>query len=102
MKKTKNSENKNTEVVINPFKDLKPTVDIETLEKKIIKIGDNEKIIKKKKKKLKIQNITDKVFFDLDDDEDNNENNKEEITHLGFIAQDIKNSLLSNNYDFAC
>ena len=68
----------NTEVVINPFKDLKPTVDIETLEKKIIKIGDNEKIIKKKKKKLKIQNITDKVFFDLDDDEDNNENNKEE------------------------
>ena len=68
----------NTEVVINPFKDLKPTVDIETLEKRT-KINNTEDIHvkKKKKKKLKIKNITDKMFFDIDDDEENEDNNNE-------------------------
>ena len=64
----------NTEVVINPFKDLKPTVDVSQFEKN--KNIDNEEnnTNKKKKKKLKIKNITDKMFFNLDDEvEENNE-----------------------------
>ena len=63
----------NTEVVINPFKDLKPTVDIETIEKrtKINNKAEDNNVKKKKKKKLKIKNITDKMFFDIDDDEEN-------------------------------
>ena len=62
-----------TEVVINPFKDLKPTVDISVFKKKIINDEDNN-ANKKKKKKLKIKNITDKMFFNLDDEvEENNE-----------------------------
>ena len=72
----------NTEVVLNPFKDLKPTVDLSIIEKnRNIKNTDenNSNINKKKKKKLKIKNITDKVFFDLDDDNDNEENNNNEI-----------------------
>ena len=72
----------NTEVVLNPFKDLKPTVDLSIIEKnRNIKNNDesNGNINKKKKKKLKIKNITDKVFFDLDDDNDNEENNNNEI-----------------------
>ena len=50
----------NTEVVINPFKDLKPTVDLTQLIKNENEenIGDNNDndINKKKKKKLKIKN----------------------------------------------
>ena len=77
----------NTEVVINPFKDLKPTVDLTQLIKNENEenIGDNNDndINKKKKKKLKIKNITDKMFFNIDDDEneeeENNEINKDEI-----------------------
>ena len=67
----------NTEVVINPFKDLKPTVDIETIEKrtKINNKAEDNNVKKKKKKKLKIKNITDKMFFNIDDDEEENEDN---------------------------
>ena len=67
----------NTEVVINPFKDLKPTVDIETIEKrtKINNKAQDNNVKKKKKKKLKIKNITDKMFFNIDDDEEENEDN---------------------------
>ena len=67
----------NTEVVINPFKDLKPTVDIETIEKrtKINNKAEDDNVKKKKKKKLKIKNITDKMFFNIDDDEEENEDN---------------------------
>jgi peptidyl-prolyl cis-trans isomerase SDCCAG10 len=61
----------NTEVVINPFKDLKPTVDLTQLIKNENEenIGDNNDndINKKKKKKLKIKNITDKMFFNIDE-----------------------------------
>ena len=62
----------NTEIVINPFKDLKPTVDITSFEKE--KKNDNNEIKennsnKKKKKKLKIKNITDKMFFNIEDDD---------------------------------
>ena len=70
----------NTEVVINPFKDLKPTVDIEQLTKnKVIQNNEenNNNSNKKKKKKLKIKNITDKAFFDISDNEEENEQNKE-------------------------
>ena len=63
----------NTEVVINPFKDLKPTVDLTQLIKNENEenIGDNNNndINKKKKKKLKIKNITDKMFFNIDENE---------------------------------
>ena len=75
----------NTEVVINPFKDLKPTVDLTQLIKNENEenIGDNNNndINKKKKKKLKIKNITDKMFFNIDEneEEENNEINKDEI-----------------------
>ena len=76
----------NTEVVINPFKDLKPTVDLTQLIKNENEenIGDNNDndINKKKKKKLKIKNITDKMFFNIDEneeEEENNEINKDEI-----------------------
>ena len=67
----------NTEVVINPFKDLKPTVDIETIEKrtKLNNKAEDNNVKKKKKKKLKIKNITDKMFFNIDDDEEENEDN---------------------------
>jgi len=75
----------NTEVVINPFKDLKPTVDLTQLiknenEENIEDNNDND-INKKKKKKLKIKNITDKMFFNIDEneEEENNEINKDEI-----------------------
>ena len=69
----------NTEVVINPFKDLKPTVDIEqiTKNKNNDNNDDNNNSNKKKKKKLKIKNITDKAFFDISDNEEENELNKE-------------------------
>lgn len=75
----------NTEVVINPFKDLKPTVDLTQLIKNENEenIGDNNDndINKKKKKKLKIKNISDKMFFNIDEneEEENNEINKDEI-----------------------
>ena len=75
----------NTEVVINPFKNLKPTVDLTQLIKNENEenIGDNNNndINKKKKKKLKIKNITDKMFFNIDEneEEENNEINKDEI-----------------------
>ena len=75
----------NTEVVINPFKDLKPTVDLTQLIKNENEenIGDNNDndMNKKKKKKLKIKNITDKMFFNIDEneEEENNEINKDEI-----------------------
>ena len=75
----------NTEVVINPFKDLKPTVDLTQLIKNENEenIGDNNDndINKKKKKKLKIKNITDKMFFNINEneEEENNEINKDEI-----------------------
>ena len=75
----------NTEVVINPFKDLKPTVNLTQLIKNENEenIGDNNDndINKKKKKKLKIKNITDKMFFNIDEneEEENNEINKDEI-----------------------
>ena len=69
----------NTEVVINPFKDLKPTVDIEQLTKNKITQNNEESnnSNKKKKKKLKIKNITDKAFFHISDNEEENEKNKE-------------------------
>ena len=68
----------NTEVVLNPFKDLKPTVDIETIQKKIeINKTEDNNTNKKKKKKLKIKNITDKAFFDLELDEEEANNNQE-------------------------
>ena len=69
----------NTEVVINPFKDLKPTVDIEQLTKNKITQNNEESnnSNKKKKKKLKIKNITDKAFFHISDNEEENEQNKE-------------------------
>ena len=68
----------NTEVVINPFKDLKPTVDISQFEKN--KNIDNEEnnTNKKKKKKLKIKNITDKMFFNIDDGKENEKDKIEE------------------------
>ena len=62
----------NTQVVINPFKDLKPTV--------IIKDDGNsgEKSKKKKKpKKLKIKYSADKMFFQDSEDESENNDNKE-------------------------
>ena len=68
----------NTEVVLNPFKDLKPTVDIETIQKKIeINKTEDNNTNKKKKKKLTIKNITDKAFFDLELDEEEENNNQE-------------------------
>ena len=75
----------NTEVVINPFKDLKPTVDISQFEKN--KNIDNEEnnTNKKKKKKLKIKNITDKMFFNIDDEE---ENEKDKIEEKNEIKED--------------
>ena len=63
----------NTQVVINPFKDLKPTV--------VIKDDDNSgnKSKKKKKpKKLKIKYSTDKVFFQDSEDESENNDNKDD------------------------
>ena len=69
-----------TEVVINPFKDLKPTVDISTIEKEnknVNKDVNENNSNKKKKKKLKIKNITDKMFFNIDDEEDNNDEEAE-------------------------
>ena len=65
----------NTEVVINPFKDLKPTVDISQFEKNNNVEENNTN--KKKKKKLKIKNITNKMFFNLDDDEEEDNNNND-------------------------
>ena len=61
----------NTQVVINPFKDLKPTV--------VIKDDDNSGKSKKKKKpkKLKIKYSTDKMFFQDSEDESENNDNKE-------------------------
>ena len=78
----------NTEVVINPFKDLKPTVDISQFEKN--KNIDNEEnnTNKKKKKKLKIKNITDKMFFNIDDEE---ENEKDKIEEKNEIKEDKNN-----------
>ena len=79
----------NTEVVINPFKDLKPTVDISQFEKN--KNIDNEEnnTNKKKKKKLKIKNITDKMFFNIDDEE---ENEKDKIEEKNEIKEDKENN----------
>ena len=61
----------NTQVVINPFKDLKPTV--------VIKDDDNSGKSKKKKKpkKLKIKYSTDKMFFQDSEDESENNDNKD-------------------------
>ena len=79
----------NTEVVINPFKDLKPTVDISQFEKN--KNIDNEEnnTNKKKKKKLKIKNITNKMFFNIDDEE---ENEKDKIEEKNEIKEDKENN----------
>lgn len=79
----------NTEVVINPFKDLKPTVDISQFEKN--KNIDNEEnnTNKKKKKKLKIKNITDKMFFNIDDGK---ENEKDKIEEKNEIKEDKENN----------
>ena len=78
-----------TEVVINPFKDLKPTVDISQFEKN--KNIDNEEnnTNKKKKKKLKIKNITDKMFFNIDDEE---KNEKDKIEEKNEIKEDKENN----------
>ena len=72
----------NTQVVINPFKDLKPTV--------VIKDDDNSGKSKKKKKpkKLKIKYSTDKMFFQDSEDESENNDNKE-----------IKNKDDNNEYE---
>ena len=84
----------NTEVVINPFKDLKPTVDIEQLTKnKVIQNNEENNSNKKKKKKLKIKNITDKAFFDISDNEEENEQNleiKEEKEEKNIIKENIE------------
>ena len=64
----------NTEVVINPFHELKPTVPI-----KEGKLKSTEKKKKKKKaKKLKIKYSADKMFLIDDDNEKENINDKEE------------------------
>ena len=63
----------NTEVVINPFSELKPTVIIENETKENGKKGKENKKIKK----LKIKYTVDKMFFkDEDEDEEINENDK--------------------------
>ena len=59
----------NTEVVINPFSDLKPTVVIEN--------NNTDKAKKEKKsKKLKIKYTTDKMFFNDEDNEEEKGKNK--------------------------
>ena len=89
----------NTEIVINPFKDLKPTVDISSFEKE--KKDDNNEIKennsnKKKKKKLKIKNITDKMFFNIEDDD-----NEEEGENKGIKEekQDEKEKVIENKIE---
>ena len=79
----------NTEVVINPFKDLKPTVDISQFEKNKNIDNEKKKKKKKKKKKLKIKNITDKMFFNIDDEE---ENEKDKIEEKNEIKEDKENN----------
>jgi peptidyl-prolyl cis-trans isomerase SDCCAG10 len=73
----------NTEVVINPFNDLKPTV---TFENDNIDKEKNNKI-KKKKKKLKIKYTSDKMFFkdeDNEEEKDKNEKEKNEVDENEF------------------
>ena len=79
----------NTEVVINPFKDLKPTVDISQFEKNKNIYNEENNTNKKKKKKLKIKNITDKMFFNIDDEE---ENEKDKIEEKNEIKEDKENN----------
>ena len=65
----------NTEVVINPFKDLKPTVDIKN---DVNNVNSGKKSKKKKRpKKLKIKYSTNKMFFQDSEDENENNDNKE-------------------------
>ena len=62
----------NTEVVINPFSELKPTVIIQNN-------NNNEKINKNKKnKKLKIKYTADKMFFKDEDNEEEEDNNNKD------------------------
>ena len=66
----------NTEVVINPFSELKPTVIIENENKNIGKKSKTNK-----NKKLKIKYTTDKMFFNDEENEDekiNKNKNQEE------------------------
>jgi len=62
----------NTQVVINPFKDLKPTVVIKDDD-----ISGTKSSKKKKPKKLRIKYSSDKMFFQDSEDESENSNNKE-------------------------
>ena len=81
----------NTEVVINPFSELKPTVIIENETKENEKKGKENKKIKK----LKIKYTIDKMFFkDEDEDEEINENNKNKNK-----MQEEKNDNNNNNKD---
>ena len=57
----------NTEVVINPFSELKPTVIIDNENKNS---GKTNKKNKNKNKKLKIKYTTDKMFFNDEENED--------------------------------
>ena len=87
----------NTEVVINPFNDLKPTV---TFENDNIDKEKNNKI-KKKKKKLKIKYTSDKMFFkdeDNEEEKDKNEKEKNEVDENEFKEKKDNND--ENNIHF--
>ena len=83
----------NTQVVINPFKDLKPTV--------VIYNDDNnsrKKIKKKKKsKKLKIKYSANRMFFQDSEEEKENNDNKEikdkADNNMDDIKKEVKNEL---------
>ena len=88
----------NTEVVLNPFKDLKPTFDITITEKKCnINNKEENNTNKKKKKKLKIKNITDKMFFNIDDEKDE-EDNDNEIKGGNLMAKKDENNNEENEH----
>ena len=87
----------NTEVVINPFNDLKPTV---TFENENIDKGKNNKI-EKKKKKLKIKYTSDKMFFkdeDNEEEKDENENKKNEADENEFKDKKENNDEKNTNF----
>ena len=80
----------NTEVVINPFSELKPTVAFED----VIEAYKDIEPKKKKNKKLKIKYSLDKMFFNDDDNEGEKnkkeENIKDKINNDKNKARDIK------------
>ena len=79
----------NTEVVINPFSELKPTVIIENENKNIGKKSKTNK-----NKKLKIKYTTDKMFFNDEENEDekiNKNKNQEENNNENDNEKDNNN-----------